>query len=118
MLRNPRDAGEFDNTDKKLQILEITGNPFARQFDYANLEKTLKEEVGAAVLNHDVAPKKVPYPKPIAYIDQKPDMAPSGQLFRPELSTRLETYNLSELGSERAEQEFPSGVVYLRTRCI
>ena len=65
-----------------LQILNITGNPFATKGSYKHLEQVLYSTVSAIIVNHPISPpnylrknmfpkkEKLPYPKPVALILQ------------------------------------------------
>lgn len=94
-----------------LQMLVVTGNPFALRKDTESLDVALSSSSGAIVINviEDGKKKeKAPYPKPVAMIAQDYNAVLKTQLFGVELSKEMGTLALADLkGQTEAADLFP-----------
>ena len=94
-----------------LQLLIVTGNPFALRKDTESLDLALSGTSGAVVINaldEEKKKEKAPYPKPVAIIAQDYNAVLKTQLFGVELSKEMGTLALNDLkGHSEAADLFP-----------
>lgn len=98
-----------------LQIIIVTGNPFALSRQTEELEEILKKENGAVLLNELPGIKKkdrVQYPRPIALVNQDFTAAIKTQLFGVELNKHIDQLIVSELDTSKEGDDdlFPKAI--------
>jgi len=97
-----------------LQVLTVTGNPFAKKQETEELENLLLTNLSATVINEFPMrkTKRPPYARPIAYVTQDYNAALKNQLFGVELSKNMGTIPISEMNSnsEMDEEVFPPAI--------
>ncbi|CAG9319276.1 unnamed protein product [Blepharisma stoltei] len=98
-----------------LQILIITGNPFAQTKDVDKLQEVIATELGGTIISESQNNKKrnkAPYARPIAYITQDYTAALKNQLFGVELSKDMGVLPISEINSTQEIEEdiFPPAI--------
>lgn len=98
-----------------LQMLIVTGNPFALNRQTEDLEELLQNDNGAVLINELPGAKKkdrVSYPRPIALVNQDFTSAIKTQLFGVELNKHIDELIVSELDTSKEGDDdlFPRAI--------